>query len=231
MGDACAALDTPVTGGNVSFYNESPEGAIYPTPTIGIIGLIEDITKVVSSDFKRSGDDVIVLSVGEPASEFDGIGGSEYLRLRTGKITGRAPECDLAKEVALVRALVELADKKLLHSAHDVSEGGFAVALTECCFGQSTDQPIGARVDLVHSNRIDTGLFAERQGVVILSADPANTNRIIEIAKGYGLAAARIGETGGDRVSIGGLIDEQIETLYAIYTGALASALGEVEAV
>jgi phosphoribosylformylglycinamidine synthase len=229
MGDACKALDTPVTGGNVSFYNESPEGAIYPTPTIGMIGLIEDITKVVSSDFKQAGDDVILLSVGKPSDEFDGIGGSEYLRLRTGKVAGRAPEVNIEKEVALVKALVELAENTLLHSAHDVSEGGFAVALAECSFGQSTDRPIGARVELTHSTRIDTALFAERQGVVILSASPANTNRIIEIATTHGLDAKRIGETGGDRLAINGLIDEPVETLYAIYSGALSAALGEVE--
>jgi phosphoribosylformylglycinamidine synthase len=229
MGDACKALDTPVTGGNVSFYNESPEGAIYPTPTIGMIGLIEDITKVVSSDFKCAGDDVILLSVGDAKSEFDGIGGSEYLRLRTGKITGLAPEVNIEKEVALVKALVELADAKLLRSAHDVSEGGFAVALAECTFGQSTDSPIGARVKLAKTKRLDTALFAERQGLVILSTDPANTSRVIDLAKKHGLSAEHIGQTGGDRVVIDGAIDESIEALQTIYSGALSTALGEVE--
>jgi phosphoribosylformylglycinamidine synthase II len=229
MGDACKALDTPVTGGNVSFYNESPDGAIYPTPTIGMIGLIEDITKVVSSDFKRAGDDVILLSVGESKSEYDGIGGSEYLRLRTDKVTGLAPECNIEKEVALVRALVELADGALLQSAHDVSEGGFAVALAECSFGQSTDSPIGATVSLPSARRKDMPLFAERQGQVIISADSGNTQRIIDIARKHGLLAEHIGKTGGDRVIVAGLIDEPIESLYAIYSGAIATALGEVE--
>jgi phosphoribosylformylglycinamidine synthase II len=166
MGDACRALGTPVTGGNVSFYNESPDGAIYPTPTIGMIGLIEDITKVVSSDFKDEGDAIILLSSREVRDSNDGIGGSEYLYLRTGKVSGIAPSCDIEKEAALISTLVELADKSLIHSAHDVSEGGIAVAVAECCFGQSTERPMGAIVSDPRSgqSRIDAALFSERQG-------------------------------------------------------------------
>src|ERR1051325_10005738 len=139
MGDACRTLGTPVTGGNVSFYNESPDGAIFPTPTIGMIGIIEDITKVVSSDFKNPGDWIILLAAGPSQSKTDGLGGSEYLYQRTGLVTGPAPEINVEKERDLIKALVELADKKLIHSAHDVSDGGFAVAVAECCFGQSTE--------------------------------------------------------------------------------------------
>jgi phosphoribosylformylglycinamidine synthase len=225
MGDACKAFGTPVTGGNVSFYNESPDGAIYPTPTIGMIGLIEDITKVVSSDFKHEGDAIILLSTGDDS---DGLGGSEYLYRRTGLVAGQAPSCDLKNQAALVQTLIELADKRLLNSAHDVSEGGLAVALTECCFAQGTERSMGAKVQMqnVHLRR-DTVLFGERQGFVILSADPNNVKDILAISKKHGLEAKQIGTVGTDRLMIDDLIDESVEELYSIYSTALPAALGE----
>ncbi len=225
MGDACKAFGTPVTGGNVSFYNESPDGAIYPTPTIGMIGLIEDITKVVSSDFKNEGDAIILLSAGEDS---DGLGGSEYLYQRTGQVTGQAPTCDLSNQAALVQTLVELADKRLLHSAHDASEGGLAVALAECCFAQGTEQPRGAVVkNLNQSSPTDALLFGERQGRVVLSADPATVDSIMRICDTRRVTATVIGEVKGSRLIIGDMLDESIEELYSIYSTALPVALGE----
>ncbi len=227
MGDACKAFGTPVTGGNVSFYNESPGGAIYPTPTIGMIGLIEDITKVVSCDFKREGDTILFLTSGHEANEFDGLGGSEYLFCRTGLVTGKVPACHIEKEAPLVRALIELADGSLLHSAHDVSEGGFAVALAECCFAQSTLQPIGAIVDTLY-HFSDAALFGERQTHVILSANLNDVAAIQSIAASHGLVAPVVGQVGGTRVKIGEVIDESVSELYAIYSGALPAALDEI---
>jgi phosphoribosylformylglycinamidine synthase len=225
MGDACKAFGTPVTGGNVSFYNESPDGAIYPTPTIGMIGLIEDITKVVSSDFKNDGDAIMLLSAG---NDSDGLGGSEYLYQRTGLVTGHAPSCDLKKQAALVQTLIELADKRLLNSAHDVSEGGLAVALVECCFAQGTEHPLGAKGEIQNEHiRKDTLLFGERQGIVILSCDMQNADKILAISKQHGLEAKQIGTVGSDRLIIGDLIDESVEDLYSIYSTALSAALGE----
>src|SRR5579883_2275680 len=235
MGDACNAFDTPVTGGNVSFYNESPDGAIYPTPTIGMIGLIEDISKVVSSDFKKESDAIILLSVGESNDKFDGLGGSEYLFQQAGVVAGHAPECDLDKQAALVKALVELADRRLLNSAHDVSEGGIAVALAECCFAQGTEKQLGAKVHFPlvanGANRVDTTLFAERQGVVVLSADRSNVDEISLIARSFGLDAHVIGEVTGDRLIVRDLIDESIAELYSIYTSTIPALLGEGEPV
>jgi phosphoribosylformylglycinamidine synthase len=233
MGDACKAFDTPVTGGNVSFYNESPDGAIYPTPTIGMIGLIEDVTSVVSSDFKHEDDSILLLSTGTSQNAFDGFGGSEYVFQRIGKVVGNAPACDLKNEAALQRCLVELAKDGLLHSAHDVSEGGLAVSLTECCFAQGTDRPLGASVELPasHAGRIDAILFAERQGLVILSTNPSEVEAVAKIAKKYDLHCEEIGTVGGSRVTIGDAIDEEVSELCSIYANALPNAIGEVEAV
>ncbi len=225
MGDACKAFGTPVTGGNVSFYNESPDGAIYPTPTIGMIGLIEDITKVVSSDFKQEGDAIILISSGDGS---DGLGGSEYLYQRTGLVTGQAPSCDLSKQAALVQTLIELADKRLLHSAHDVSEGGLAIALAECCFAQGTEKPMGAIVNTIDRNsRMDAFLFGEQQGQVILSVNPANAAAVVAICTSHGVGASVFGEVSGNRLVIGMMIDERVEALYSIYSSALPTALGE----
>src|SRR6185312_8845693 len=107
---------------------------------------------------------IILLSANSASDPFDGLGGSEYLKIRTGEVTGDAPECDLEGERNLIETLVELSSKDLLSSAHDVSEGGIAVTLAECCFGQATEQPIGARVTLTISDRVDRTLFGERQG-------------------------------------------------------------------
>ncbi len=235
MSDACLALETPVTGGNVSFYNQSPDGAIYPTPTIGMLGLIEDISKVVSSDFKKEGDAIILLSAADNDNAFDGLGGSEYLYARTGLVTGPAPETNLAKEAALVRALVEMADGGLLRSAHDVSEGGVAVTLAECCFGQSTERQLGALIESVATlcnprianARLDATLFGERQGQVIVSADPAKVDALLLIASKHGIPATKLGRVMGDRLIIGDVIHESVAELHAVYSCALAEALGE----
>ncbi len=228
MGDACKAFGTPVTGGNVSFYNESPDGAIYPTPTIGMIGLIEDITKVVSSDFKEEGDEIILLWGWDAWNASDGLGGSEYLYQRTGLVTGNPPTCDLGLQVNLVRTLMELADRRLLQSAHDVSEGGLAVALAECCFAQGMEKPVGANVQIGNNHsRKDHLLFGERQGLVVISVDPQHLEAVLAWCKKNVMGTQYIGKVGGDRLIIDDWIDESIEELYSIYSTALPAALSE----
>ncbi len=238
MGDACKAFNTPVTGGNVSFYNESPSGAIYPTPTIGMIGLIEDISKVISSDFQHEGDTIVLLSAWNGGNPMDGLGGSEYLFQTTGKVTGHPPACSLERQAALINTLVELADKELIHSAHDISEGGFAVALAECCFGQSTERPLGASINphpffkamaVKENHRLDSTLFGERQGIVILSADPSKVKAVIQAADHYGIQASEIGTVSGNRLRMGHLLDEPVSELFDLYATALPTALGEEE--
>jgi phosphoribosylformylglycinamidine synthase len=142
MGDACTALGTPVTGGNVSFYNESPLGAVFPTPTIGMVGLVPDVDLVVGGAFRTAGDAIVLL--GEPTNE---LGASEYLSRIHGQTAGAPPACDLAREKALIDALLDAIKAGAVASAHDCSEGGLAVALAESAM-MDRDEPFGADVDL-----------------------------------------------------------------------------------
>jgi phosphoribosylformylglycinamidine synthase subunit PurL len=229
MGDACKAFKTPVTGGNVSFYNESPDGAIYPTPTIGMIGLIEDITKVVPNEFQCEGDAIVLLSSWQADDDGDALGGSEYLYQRTGQVAGAPPICIMDSQAKLVKILIKLANKRLIRSAHDVSEGGLAVALAECCFGQSTGRPLGANVKIKRGwFRKDQALFGEFQAIVILSCDPKNLEKVLAIAtmQVYD-PAEHIGTVGGNRLIIDDDIDESVEELFSIYSNALPAAMDE----
>ena len=147
IGEACKALDTPVTGGNVSFYNQSPKEAIHPTPVIGMLGVLDDVNNVMSANFKHTGDIVIVL--GKTAGH---LGGSEYLSLIHGKLAGDAPPIDLQAEKSLQAACLELIRARLIESCHDLSEGGLAVALAESCiFTEDPANMLGARSDLRRS--------------------------------------------------------------------------------
>src|SRR5262249_3882669 len=140
IGDACRALDVPITGGNVSLYNETDGKAIYPTPVIGVVGLLDHGDRVVSGRFKASGDAVVLLGEGQGE-----LGESEYLKLAYGLVRGEPPALDLTRERALQELLRLLAGERLVRSAHDCSDGGIAVTLAECCFG---DGRLGADVSL-----------------------------------------------------------------------------------
>jgi phosphoribosylformylglycinamidine synthase len=187
IGDACRALGTPVTGGNVSLYNESPAGAVYPTPVIGMIGVMEDVSRAVGSFFREAGHAVVLL--GEPTGE---IGGSEYLYAIHGEVAGPPPACDLARERALIDTLVECAEAELLASAHDVSDGGFAVALVESAVGDD-EHITGVDCDLSAwaSLPLRGLLFGEGQGRAIVSTSEAE--QVIQVARRHGLPAVRIG--------------------------------------
>jgi phosphoribosylformylglycinamidine synthase subunit PurL len=186
MGEACEALETPVTGGNVSFYNESPLGAVYPTPVVGMVGLVDDVAHVTQSAFQVAGHAIVLL--GEPTAE---IGASEYLARIHGVVAGAPPSCDLQAERRLIAALHEAITGGHVASAHDCSEGGLAVALAECCIGNG-ELMFGASIDLRSWNIASTPLlFGEAQGRVILStASPAP---VLEIARRHGVPARAIG--------------------------------------
>ena len=188
IGEACRALGTPVTGGNVSLYNESPAGAIYPTPIVGMVGLLDSIEHVTRSAFRDDDARGIVL-LGEPTEE---LGGSEYLARVHGAVAGAPPACDLETARRLVDTLVALARGGLVQSAHDVSDGGLAVAIAECCIADR-EHMVGADVDLSaweHMARRAL-LFGEGQNRVVLSADEPEA--VVRVAREHGVPARHIG--------------------------------------
>ncbi|MEE9608240.1 MAG: phosphoribosylformylglycinamidine synthase subunit PurL [Myxococcota bacterium] len=194
LADAAVALGTPVVSGNVSFYNETRGRAIYPTPTVVMVGVLDDWRRHAVSPFPEAGLAVVLL--GESREE---LGGSEWLALRRGLEAGAPPRVDLAAERSLVELLVGAVARGLVRSAHDVSDGGLAVALAECTFGGPT--PVGARLALGDTIRPDALLFGEATGrVVVTSAEP---EALLELAQEAGVPARRVGETGGARLVIG----------------------------
>ena len=219
IADAARRLGTPVTGGNVSFYNEGPRGAVYPTPTIGMVGILDDIENRVPSFFQREGD--LIFLLGESANE---LGGTAYLAVIHGLKKGLPPRLDLEKEAGLEKLLVQAAAHKILRSAHDLSEGGLAVALAESCFGTR-----GARlsnVELLGSDlRCDALLFGETQSRVLVSADPAKKDELIRLAHRQGVAVYQIGKVGGDRIVIEDLVELTVEEAERIWKNAIPRRL------
>jgi phosphoribosylformylglycinamidine synthase subunit PurL len=187
MADACRALGTPVTGGNVSFYNENPQGAVYPTPVIGMVGLIDDVRHTTRGTFATEGDAIVLL--GDNTAE---LGGSEYLSWIHGIVAGAPPACDLDAEKRLIDVLLAAIRGGHVASAHDCAEGGLAVALAECCIGRQS-HPMGAQVDLStwSSLPLRALLFGEAQGRVVISTSHAAA--ILAIASAQGVPAREIG--------------------------------------
>jgi len=187
MGEACRALGTPVTGGNVSLYNESPSGAVYPTPVIGMVGLIDDISHITRATFQHDGDAILLL--GQVGGE---LGASEYLATIHGAVLGPPPRCDVKREKLLIDVLLDAIRSGAVSSAHDCSDGGLAVALAECCIANLESQN-GAEIDLSNWSHLPDRaiLFGESQGRVVLSS-PA-PERIIAIAAAAGVPCAEIG--------------------------------------
>jgi phosphoribosylformylglycinamidine synthase II len=187
MAEACEALGTPVTGGNVSLYNENPAGAVFPTPVIGMVGLIDDLDRITRASFSVEGDTVVLL--GETADE---IGGSEYLARVHGLVAGAPPRCDLNAERNLIEAILGAIGAGVVRSAHDCSDGGLAVALAECCI-MDRNHPLGARIDLSGLSHLSRRavLFGETQGRILVSTpDPA---ALREIALRHGVPTTVIG--------------------------------------
>jgi phosphoribosylformylglycinamidine synthase II len=201
IGEACRALDTPITGGNVSLYNETDGKAIYPTPVIGIVGLLEHADLVVSRAFRGAGDDIVLL--GEGHGE---LGGSEYLKVVHNLVQGEPPALDLKAERALQDLLVSLAAAKLMRSAHDCSDGGIAVTLAECTFDSrgigatvSIDNvSVAANADMNHA----AALFGESASRVVVSVAPDATAEVLKRAGAAGVPARVIGKTGGSELRI-----------------------------
>ncbi|MCU0626569.1 MAG: phosphoribosylformylglycinamidine synthase subunit PurL [Gemmatimonadaceae bacterium] len=218
MGDACRALGTPVTGGNVSLYNENPQGAVFPTPTVGMVGLIDDVAHATRMTFTTPGDAIILL--GETKDE---LGGSEYLSRVHGLTIGAPPSVDLEGERRLVETLVEAIGSGVVRSAHDCSEGGLAVALAECCVADR-DAMCGAEVridDLALPMR--SAFFGESQGRVLLST--AEPDRVLAVAARHGVPARRVGTVRADPVLVLSLGGTTLESPLAPLAAAFHDAI------
>ncbi|MFC2103483.1 phosphoribosylformylglycinamidine synthase subunit PurL [Bacteroidota bacterium] len=219
MGEACRFFDTPVTGGNVSFYNESPEAAVYPTPTIGMVGLVEDVENIMTSYFK-SEDDLIYL-LGDDEEE---LGGSEYLKVIFNKVEGDSPKIDLVKEKLLHNSILNLIGNKLVNSAHDISEGGIACCLAECCV-INDEKVIGAEVKIEIKSREDFALFSESQSRVIVSVSPENKavfeSKLTESKQLF----SYLGKTGGSKLKINNKIDIELNLLSEIYFSTIPNIM------
>jgi phosphoribosylformylglycinamidine synthase len=215
MADACRALDTPVTGGNVSFYNESGDSAIWPTPVIGMIGLLRDYRLAVGSSFAEG---AAVFLLGETLPE---LAGSEFAEVVLGTIAGRAPRLDLEAEQRLHILLVEAAGADLLASAHDCSDGGLAVALTECAIAGGTGFAVGLTGDLPPH----VALFSESASRVVVSVDVARVGELEDLAGTLGVPLARLGETGGPRVVVDGVLELALVEAIAAYREAIPRLL------
>jgi phosphoribosylformylglycinamidine synthase len=218
--DACVAFGTPVISGNVSFYNETEGRSIPPTPVIGMVGLLPDASQHVTQWFKSEGDAVVLL--GRNREE---LGSSEYLAVIHHQVRGGVPWIDLEIERRLVRAVVAASREGLLRSAHDVAEGGLAVALAECCITSESGPWLGARIELEDGFRPDALLFGESQARMIVSVRRRHLTRLREIARREDVPISVIGEVRGQRLEIGDLVGIDVATLRESWRTGLGRAL------
>ncbi|HEU0185069.1 MAG TPA: phosphoribosylformylglycinamidine synthase subunit PurL, partial [Blastocatellia bacterium] len=230
MAEACLALGTPVTGGNVSFYNETDGEGIYPTPVIGMLGLIEDARHTTTQWFKESG--AVILLLGLTRND---LGASEALSILTGETGGAVPQLDLGVETAVQKVCLEAIQAGLVRSAHDCSDGGLALALAESCFSSYGRGAFGARIDLSEHAKLsgisDSAalLFSESPSRIIISVKPEQVSEVKDIARQTGVDCAVIGEVGGDELSVANagepLIKVAVASLEEAWSAALSSHL------
>jgi len=226
---ACEELEIPITGGNVSFYNETLGEGIYPTPVLGVVGTLEDVHKAAKMPFSAVARIIVLLRASEPGDITDAeseFGSSDYAKEILGTLWGYPPELDLEKEAALQKAVIEMIQNGLVDSAHDCSEGGLAVALAEAGFPNN----VGARVNVASGGLFgEFVLFGEDASRIVISCDPAHLARIQEVAGKHGIAADAIGETAPAtlNISIDGRIavSADLASLSNAYESALETAL------
>jgi len=215
LSDACIAFDTPVVSGNVSLYNETKGEAIYPTPSVAMVGLLEDVDLHCTQWFKNEGD--IIVLIGKNRND---IGGSEYLKLVHGQLGAAPPALDIELEKAVQKTCLDAIESGIVESAHDCSEGGLAVALAECCI--SGERPIGASIELDgDAIASDALLFAESQSRIILSVNKKHLDKLEDIACHCHAPLEVIGEVGGDMLLIDELINVDIEELKSSWNNAI----------
>ncbi|MDX6197897.1 MAG: phosphoribosylformylglycinamidine synthase subunit PurL [Actinomycetota bacterium] len=217
LADACRELGTPVTGGNVSFYNQTGTTAINPTPVVGVLGLLDDVARRTPMGFRASGDTLFLL--GDTKDE---LGGSEWAWAEHRHLGGQPPKVDLAREKALADVLITAARDGLLSAAHDLSDGGLAQALVESCLRYS----VGAHVELPQHLAAFVQLFSESAGRCVVAVPPAYELAFTRLCAGRELPCTRLGETGGEALEIEGLFSASIPQLRDAYEGTLPRLFG-----
>jgi phosphoribosylformylglycinamidine synthase subunit PurL len=237
ISEACTALETPITGGNVSFYNETLGKPIYPTPVLGVLGLMEDADFALGSAFRNEGDLIVLLDAGRDAATRDEqckeFSSSEYAKTIHGVVAGAPPAIDLAAEKRLIDCLVQLASEKAILSAHDASDGGIAVTLAESCFdsdGLSANVPLGASAAGAAENvPAEYALFGERGARVVVSVSPASLDRVNAIAAQWTVRARKIGTVakGDFRIEYNGnfAISGPLDSFRRAWAESLANAI------
>jgi len=235
ISEACTALEAPITGGNVSFYNETLGKAIYPTPILGVLGIIEDADCALGSAFRNDGDAIVLLDAARESSAVDPreiareFSSSEYAKVIRGVEAGEPPAIDLDAERRLIDCMADLASQQVILSAHDVSDGGLAVTLAECCFGEDG---LSAEVKLPvqAAEPVEYAVFGERGARVVVSVSPALLARVNAIAAQYNVRASRIGTVtrGEFRIAqeTGAVIHGNIDAFKHIWCGELGAVLG-----
>ncbi|MCH8556348.1 MAG: phosphoribosylformylglycinamidine synthase subunit PurL [Balneolia bacterium] len=224
MSDACRALNTPVTGGNVSFYNENPKSAVFPTPTIGMLGLIEDLGKGLMTPGYKDAESLVIYA----GAKRTGLGGSEYLSWNHGLTEGDAPDFDLEYESKLHQFILNAIELGLIKSAHDCSDGGLIACLAE----KSVFSKIGAKIDTTQlqqysgSSRMEV-YFSEAQSGVVMSVSKNNFDALIKAAGTFGIALTNLGATGGSKLVLDETIDVEVEKLHEVYEGAIPAYMNK----
>jgi len=221
MTKACQEMDLPVISGNVSLYNETRGVAIWPTPVIGALGLIEDSGKQCTIAFKDEGDVVVLLGASDVSDDVQSLSGSVYLEIVHGKVAG-VPYIDLALEVSVQRLCRRAIYDGLLHSAHDCADGGLAVCLTESCVTGA----VGFIAGLTINGRWDAALFGEAQSRIVVSLSADALPALEKLAAEHGVPLVQIGSVGGATFSLPGLLDVALDDLEVAWKGALEKALG-----
>ncbi|HUO34300.1 MAG TPA: phosphoribosylformylglycinamidine synthase subunit PurL [Candidatus Acidoferrum sp.] len=230
IAEACRALDAPITGGNVSFYNETLGKPIYPTPILGVLGILEDAENALGSGFRNEGDLIALLDAGNAAATGAAIStefsSSEYAKARHGIVAGQPPAIDLAAEKNLIECLIALAAEKILLSAHDVSDGGIAVTLAESCFASNG---LSADVQIVSQEPTEAALFGECGARAVVSLSPSHLARLREIAAKWNVKELQIGTVvrGNFRIQLGGTtaIQGDLASLQKIWAESLGKAV------
>jgi len=226
IAEACQAFNTPVVSGNVSFYNETEGRGVLPTPVIGMVGLMEDVKRVIQPGFKNAGDVIAMLG-----ATHDDLSISDYAAVIEGRTTdqlseeGRAPVLDLASELAVQTACLRAADAGLLRSAHDCADGGLAIALAECCFSSLNRELFGADIDLTGDYDVNTRLFSESPSRIIISFDESVLGDIEVIVAAAGCPMTLLGNVGADRLHIQSDGEEVVQLDVAEMESAWRSSL------